>query len=764
MNMHRDSVTRGVIAALLCAGLVTVAHAEPPEFTLANAVPNDVFLLVNARHNPEREFLDTYWKDVLDTAMESGVCDDLWALLGTLLEEGQMEEVTRLRQRATELMENLDCTALVSNEMAFAERLNPPITQGEKIVFVGPPDMVWLLRGAPGSAEKNYEALRAMLEALVEEINHFAGNEGQGLMVEQREQGGTKLARVNLLAMVTPVPTLSIAVAQHEDVVFMTLGDQMLEDVIGLLNGDGAKPALAAEKRFKAAFADLPPAEDSRVFFDLPAMMKPIHKLIDIALAKVDAPAGEHAAPVLPDGARSLVIKAAEAYEREDFAQALELTKQAHEKAPHNPLVLYNLACFSALTDQPQEAVTYLEQAVEAGFDEPDKIVSDSDLDSLRENPRYAAALAVAKEKAAVAGGSDQAKWALAVKRIAERLMDTIGVLDYTAAVEFTDGYDVRMESVAVLKDGAREQPIYAVFGSRKPLENFDKYLPKETVSFSVSGGFDLGQLYKFIEDSIRTTGPIGEQMLHEWAMFQENVDFSVEEDVLAWFDGDSVSVTLEGDLGSVSLIKVTDEAIAREKIDAAVKWASNMMTEVGAANPMLMMMAFQTSPTADERLAGFQNLHLTMLPQPMVFGVADGYLIFGSSAEGVALCLETAKGNHPGIRENARVMQEALVPPGPFVAVSLTDQRRMGQQLAEGIGMVSMGAGMLAAFIPEPEVRPVIMKLAGILSKLTPAAKKIDFYKSTAAYTTFDGDTWHTHSVTHYVSPDERTVSALRP
>jgi hypothetical protein len=46
---------------------------------------------------------------------------------------------------------------------------------------------------------------------------------------------------------------------------------------------------------------------------------------------------------------------------------------------------------------------------------------------------------------------------------------------------------------------------------------------------------------------------------------------------------------------------------------------------------------------------------------------------------------------------------------------------------------------------------------MASMLNKLTPVVRKIDFYKSTATHTTFDGQAWYTRSVTHYVSPQER-------
>ncbi len=126
-----------------------------------------------------------------------------------------------------------------------------------------------------------------------------------------------------------------------------------------------------------------------------------------------------------------------------------------------------------------------------------------------------------------------------------------------------------------------------------------------------------------------------------------------------------------------------------------------------------------------------------------------------------MGLCLETAKGEHPNIRENTGVMKEALVPTGPFTSVSLTDKRKFGEQMAELVGGVSVGLGMMGAVVPDQDARPIIAKLAGMLAKLTPVVHKIDFYKSTASYTTFDGQAWHTRAVTHYVSPAERGAAA---
>ena len=78
---------------------------------------------------------------------------------------------------------------------------------------------------------------------------------------------------------------------------------------------------------------------------------------------------------------------------------------------------------------------------------------------------------------------------------------------------------------------------------------------------------------------------------------------------------------------------------------------------------------------------------------------------------------------------------------------------------IADVLGGVSMFGGMAAMMIPEPKVRQAVMQGLGIVAKITPVVRKVDFYKSTASYTTFDGKAWHTRHVTHYASPKERLV-----
>ncbi len=66
----------------------------------------------------------------------------------------------------------------------------------------------------------------------------------------------------------------------------------------------------------------------------------------------------------------------------------------AHVKAAEFPetrnLGTYNAACVYALKKDKDKAVEWLEKAVDAGFNPIDTMENDTDMDSLREGPRFA--------------------------------------------------------------------------------------------------------------------------------------------------------------------------------------------------------------------------------------------------------------------------------------------------------------------------------------------------------------------------------------
>ena len=56
---------------------------------------------------------------------------------------------------------------------------------------------------------------------------------------------------------------------------------------------------------------------------------------------------------------------------------------------PDDPMLLYNVACTYARLGQVDPALQALEHAVEKGFGDRSWVEHDSDLDLIRESPRY---------------------------------------------------------------------------------------------------------------------------------------------------------------------------------------------------------------------------------------------------------------------------------------------------------------------------------------------------------------------------------------
>ena len=72
-----------------------------------------------------------------------------------------------------------------------------------------------------------------------------------------------------------------------------------------------------------------------------------------------------------------------------DSGKALDYAQRALKINPDDPLLLYNMSCMYAQLGNPDEALNALEKAVDKGYGQKDWVAHDSDLDSLRELPRF---------------------------------------------------------------------------------------------------------------------------------------------------------------------------------------------------------------------------------------------------------------------------------------------------------------------------------------------------------------------------------------
>jgi len=69
--------------------------------------------------------------------------------------------------------------------------------------------------------------------------------------------------------------------------------------------------------------------------------------------------------------------------------RALQADLRLAQLRPHDPLVLYNLACSHALLHQTEESVAALRRAVAAGYCDFEHLAHDKDLDPIRCSPDF---------------------------------------------------------------------------------------------------------------------------------------------------------------------------------------------------------------------------------------------------------------------------------------------------------------------------------------------------------------------------------------
>ncbi len=90
-----------------------------------------------------------------------------------------------------------------------------------------------------------------------------------------------------------------------------------------------------------------------------------------------------------PDDARACQLGAAIAARLDNKEMGKDYARRALTINPDDPLLLYNIACMYSLLGESDEALNCLEKSVDKGYGQKDWVEHDSDLNSLRELPRF---------------------------------------------------------------------------------------------------------------------------------------------------------------------------------------------------------------------------------------------------------------------------------------------------------------------------------------------------------------------------------------
>lgn len=105
--------------------------------------------------------------------------------------------------------------------------------------------------------------------------------------------------------------------------------------------------------------------------------------------------------PTKPATVEELVKAGNAAYEQKEYAKSAKLLQEAIAKGARDTDTFYNAACSAALAGNKNDAFQLLDKAFAAGFRNTDHLKRDLDLTSLREDSRWAKAIAASEAQAA---------------------------------------------------------------------------------------------------------------------------------------------------------------------------------------------------------------------------------------------------------------------------------------------------------------------------------------------------------------------------
>jgi len=101
--------------------------------------------------------------------------------------------------------------------------------------------------------------------------------------------------------------------------------------------------------------------------------------------------AAEKHLEVFPEDPRALYVGAASWIALGERDRGRQWTERALEADPEDPLVLYNVACNYSILGEHEKAIRCLDEAITFGYGQREWLENDSDLDPLRDNPRFQA-------------------------------------------------------------------------------------------------------------------------------------------------------------------------------------------------------------------------------------------------------------------------------------------------------------------------------------------------------------------------------------
>ena len=334
-------------------------------------------------------------------------------------------------------------------------------------------------------------------------------------------------------------------------------------------------------------------------------------------------------------------------------------------------------------------------------------------------------------------------------------LLDGLAFFDRVASVSTTDGLTKKSHMVSYLTPDAESKRFYEPFFGVDPLAEPAAHLPKSAGDVTATTGMDLQATYDAILSLVREHAPDGAAAVERFKSESSqipvgNVTLSLEE----------ILKTVAGPIRYFSIpgpgrFSPTEWGILIEVRDGQTETAQQLIEGLATlARGMVEGQQGATLVETDINGNSFYTLQMPMLTmflqsQPTM-GLADGQLIIGSGPNPIQTSL-AADSAAARFVSNERFKAEGLPLEGEVLAFSFQDTSQTGENLAAALQMVPM-ISMMAG--PDLANDPGAQLIIGLLGKLGPVAREMNFFKSAASVTTREGRQLVARSVVNYQRP----------
>jgi len=232
--------------ALALAGWAAATQAQALD--LRRAVPEDAYLVIHGRHNPERDYQRRYWREVWETARQTQIVERAVKIITSRMGQDDVGRVEAVVDELREAVAPVDCEAVLETpEVVYTQVLEGPAAVQHLVLW----------RLTPKAA--------AGVEQAVKNLFGLAEKYSEGKVSLQSHQHVDVVLTV--LALPSGVP-FRPAVARVEDVVLLSSSEALARQALERLAG-GAGTSKFDDPRLEAALRRLPEPEDSLVFYDV---------------------------------------------------------------------------------------------------------------------------------------------------------------------------------------------------------------------------------------------------------------------------------------------------------------------------------------------------------------------------------------------------------------------------------------------------------------------------------------------------------------